>query len=85
MVKLLMPMLFILMIVMVINAFINGNFSQALNFLFTPDFSAVTANTFLSAMGQAFFSLSLGMGAIMCYGAYMSADHDLLTCMLRNT
>jgi NSS family neurotransmitter:Na+ symporter len=77
MVKLLMPMLFILMIVMVINAFINGNFSQALNFLFTPDFSAVTANTFLSAMGQAFFSLSLGMGAIMCYGAYMSADQDI--------
>jgi len=77
MVKLLMPMLFILMILMVINAFINGNFSQALNFLFSPDFSAVTANTFLSAMGQAFFSLSLGMGAIMCYGAYMSADQDI--------
>ena len=77
MVKLLMPMLFILMIVMVINAVINGNFSQALNFLFSPDFSAVTANTFLSAMGQAFFSLSLGMGAIMCYGAYMSADQDI--------
>ena len=61
----------------VINAVINGNFSQALNFLFSPDFSAVTANTFLSAMGQAFFSLSLGMGAIMCYGAYMSADQDI--------
>ncbi len=51
MVKLLMPMLFILMIVMVINAFINGNFSQALNFLFTPDFSAVTANTFFKRYG----------------------------------
>lgn len=77
MVKLLMPMLFILMVIMVINAFINGNFSQAVSFLFSPDFSVVTANTYLSAMGQAFFSLSLGMGAIMCYGAYMSPDQDI--------
>lgn len=77
MVKLLMPLLFALMILMVINAFINGNFSQAVSYLFSPDFSAVTANTFLSAMGQAFFSLSLGMGAIMCYGAYMSAEQDI--------
>ena len=40
-------------------------------FLFAPDFSKVTAATFLAAMGQAFFSLSIGMGCVMAYGAYL--------------
>ena len=51
MVRLLMPMLFILMMVMVINAMINGDFAKGLNFLFAPDFSEVDATTFLRAMG----------------------------------
>ena len=74
MVKILMPMLGLLMIFMVVYSMINGNFSQAMSFLFAPDFSNVDANTFLQAMGQAFFSLSLGMGSIMAYGAYMPKD-----------
>ena len=82
MVRLLMPMLFILMMVMVINAMINGDFAKGLNFLFAPDFSQVDATTFLRAMGQAFFSLSLGMGSIMCYGAYMpQAEHIFKTSL----
>ena len=78
MVKILMPMLGFLLIFMVIYAMFNGAFVKTLEFLFAPDFSNVTAETFLSAMGQAFFSLSLGMGSIMDYGAYMPKDHKVV-------
>ena len=78
MVKILMPMLGFLLIFMVIYAMFNGAFVQTLEFLFAPDFSNVTAETFLSAMGQAFFSLSLGMGSIMAYGAYMPKDQKVV-------
>ena len=78
MVKILMPMLGFLMIFMVIYSMINGNFSQAMSFLFAPDFSSITSDTLLQAMGQAFFSLSLGMGSIMAYGAYMPKDQKVI-------
>ena len=78
MVKILMPMLGFLLIFMVIYAMFNGAFVRTLEFLFAPDFSSVTAETFLSAMGQAFFSLSLGMGSIMAYGAYMPKDQKVV-------
>ena len=78
MVKILMPMLGFLMIFMVIYSMINGNFSQAMSFLFAPDFSSITSETLLQAMGQAFFSLSLGMGSIMAYGAYMPRDQKVI-------
>ena len=78
MVKILMPMLGFLLIFMVIYAMFNGAFIRTLEFLFAPDFSNVTAETFLSAMGQAFFSLSLGMGSIMAYGAYMPKDQKVV-------
>ena len=57
----------------------NGDFDKAISFLFAPDFSNVTSNTFLQAMGQAFFSLSLGMGSIMAYGAYMPKDQKVVS------
>ena len=78
MVKILMPMLGFLMIFMVIYSMINGNFTQAMSFLFAPDFSSITSETLLQAMGQAFFSLSLGMGSIMAYGAYMPKDQKVI-------
>ena len=78
MVKILMPMLGFLLIFMVIYSMINGAFIKTLDFLFAPDFSNVTSETFLSAMGQAFFSLSLGMGSIMAYGAYMPKDQKVV-------
>ena len=78
MVKILMPMLGFLMIFMVIYSMINGDFTKALSFLFAPDFSNVTSDTLLQAMGQAFFSLSLGMGSIMAYGAYMPKDQKVV-------
>ena len=78
MVKILMPLLGFLMIFMVIYSIINGDFNSAMSFLFAPDFSNVTSDTLLQAMGQAFFSLSLGMGSIMAYGAYMPKEQKVV-------
>ncbi len=68
----LMPALFVLLVALVGYAMNTGEFNQALHYLFHPDFSKLTAKVVLDAMGQAFFSLSLGMGAIMIYGSYLS-------------
>jgi NSS family neurotransmitter:Na+ symporter len=70
-VRLLMPALFILLFVLVGYAWNSGSFDQGVSFLFEPDFSKITANGVLIAMGHAFFTLSLGMGAIMVYGSYL--------------
>ena len=70
-VRWLMPSLFALMILLVGYAMTTDGYFQGRDFLFKPDFSKLTANSVLVAMGQAFFSLSLGMGAIMVYGAYL--------------
>ncbi len=73
-VKYLMPALFVLLFAMVIYAAVTGDALSALRYLFEPDFSAVTGDSVLTALGQAFFSLSLGMGAIMIYGSYLPQD-----------
>ncbi|UCC55712.1 MAG: sodium-dependent transporter [Gammaproteobacteria bacterium] len=70
-VRLLMPALFVLLIVLVGYAWNTGSFDQGVDFLFTPDFSKIDADGVLTAMGHAFFTLSLGMGAIMVYGSYL--------------
>ncbi len=67
----LMPALFILLLVLVGYAMTTGAFMKGLAFLFTPDFSHFSGTSMLTAMGQAFFSLSLGMGTIMIYGSYV--------------
>lgn len=71
-VRILMPALFILLVAMVGYAMNTGAYQSAIDYLFKPDFSKLTGTVVLSAMGQAFFSLSLGMGAIMIYGSYLS-------------
>ena len=71
-VKYLMPALAILILVLIGYSISQGNFMLGLEFLFTPDFSKIDQEVLLDAMGQAFFSLSLGMGAIMIYGSYLS-------------
>ncbi len=76
-VKFLMPALFFLLLVLVGYAMSTGFFQQGLEYMFKPDFSKVTGHTILAAMGQAFFSLSLGMGAIMAYGAYLPDDASI--------
>lgn len=69
--RVLMPMLFGLVILLVGYAAVKGEFARGLEFLFNPDFSRLSAKAVLVAMGHAFFTLSLGMGAIMVYGSYM--------------
>lgn len=71
-VRYMMPALFILLIIMVGYAMNTGAFLEGFLFMFSPDFSAISANSILIAMGHAFFTLSLGMGAIMVYGSYLS-------------
>lgn len=72
MLNILMPMLFILLLVLVGFAFYVGDGAAALTYLFSPDFSQISLELVVDAMGQAFFSLSLGLGAILMYGAYLS-------------
>lgn len=67
----LMPALFVLLLIMIGYSLNTGAFSQGLSFLFNPDFSKLSADSILVAMGHAFFTLSLGMGAIMIYGSYV--------------
>ncbi|MDD5460513.1 MAG: sodium-dependent transporter [Methylococcales bacterium] len=69
--QLLMPALFVLMILLVAYAMTTESYFQGLNFLFKPDFSKLSSDSVLTAMGQAFFTLSLGMGSIMVYGSYL--------------
>ncbi len=70
-VRYLMPALFGLLLILVGYALTTGYFMDGLSFLFTPDFSALTWESMLVALGHAFFTLSLGMGAIMVYGSYL--------------
>jgi NSS family neurotransmitter:Na+ symporter len=70
-VRILMPGLFVLLMVLVGYAMTTGAYEEGLDFLFKPDFSKITGDAVLIAMGHAFFTLSLGMGAIMVYGAYL--------------
>ncbi len=75
--KIMMPMLFILIIVLVVCSVTLPNADKGLEFLLKPDFSKVNANVFLSAMGQAFFSLSLGLGCLSTYASYFGKDTNL--------
>ena len=76
-VKYLMPALAVIILILVGYTIVQGSFMSGVKFLFTPDFSKLNQEVLLDAMGQAFFSLSLGMGAIMVYGSYLSADASI--------
>ncbi len=73
-VKILMPALFVILVILVLYASITGDFARSFAFMFEPDFSKITPELVLMAAGQAFFSLSLGSGAIMVYGSYLTRD-----------
>lgn len=73
-VRFLMPTLFILLLLLVGYGMTTGHFGEALAFLFDADFSRITPSVVVAAMGQAFFTLSLGMGSIMAYGSYLPDD-----------
>jgi NSS family neurotransmitter:Na+ symporter len=74
--KILMPALLIIIIILGIRAITLPGAGEGLVFLFKPDFSKINANSILQALGQAFFSLSIGMGTMITYGSYISKkDH----------
>jgi NSS family neurotransmitter:Na+ symporter len=75
--KVLMPLLFILLILMCIKSLTLPGAVRGVEFLFRPDFSKITGTTVLMALGQAFFSLSIGMGTLITYGSYIPADNKL--------
>ena len=74
----LMPMLMLILGGMFIYATTLGAFSQAIDFMFTPDYSKIDSNAFVTAVGHAFFTLSLGMGAIMTYSASLEKNSNLV-------
>lgn len=73
-VQVLMPALFVMLLVLLGYAMTTGGFDEALAFMFTVDFSKLSSDAVLVAMGHSFFTLSLGLGAIMAYGAYMPRE-----------
>ncbi len=75
--KVLMPLLFILLVLMCIKSLTLPGAGKGVEFLFRPDFSKITGTTVLMALGQAFFSLSIGMGTLITYGSYIPADNKL--------
>ncbi|MGH8165913.1 MAG: sodium-dependent transporter, partial [Woeseiaceae bacterium] len=76
-VRFMVPALFVLMLVLLGYAINSGSFARGVAFLFTPDFSALTWDGVLAAMGQAFFTLSIGIGAVMAYGAYLPQETSI--------
>ncbi len=77
--KTLMPILFALLILLAIRSVTLSGAGAGLEFYLAPDFSRISAGTFPAALGQAFFSLSLGMGAMITYGSYVSKKINLVT------
>ncbi|HSG59529.1 MAG TPA: sodium-dependent transporter [Woeseiaceae bacterium] len=76
-VRFMVPALLLLMIVLLGYSISSGYFGQGLAFMFTPDFGKLSWESVLAAMGQAFFTLSIGMGAIMAYGAYLPEETSI--------
>ena len=76
-VKFLMPALFIMLLVMIGYAAVEGDMGAAVNFLFSTDASKIDWRTVLVAIGQAFFSISVAMGLIMTYGSYVPKEVSL--------
>jgi neurotransmitter:Na+ symporter, NSS family len=77
--KVLMPVLAVLLALLAVRAVTLSGAGAGLEFYFKPDFSKVTGAVVLAAIGQAFFSLSLGMGAMITYGSYVSKKDDLVS------
>lgn len=75
--KIMMPMLFFILAVMCIRSLTLPGAQEGLTFLFKPDFSKLTSSVILSAIGQAFFSLSLGMGCLITYSSYFGKETNM--------
>ena len=75
--KIMMPLLFILLLVVVVGSCMLPGAGKGIQFLFRPDFSKLNSNMFLAAMGQSFYSLSIGMGCICTFASYFSRNANL--------
>lgn len=75
--NILMPVLFLLLLIFLINSTMMDGFMDGVKFMFNPDFSAITPSVMLGALGQAFFSLSLGVGCMITYASYFSENTRL--------
>ncbi|MCG8369053.1 MAG: sodium-dependent transporter [Proteobacteria bacterium] len=76
-VRFMVPALLVLMLVLLGYSISTGYFAQGVVFMFTPDFERLTWGSVLAALGQAFFTLSIGMGAVMAYGAYLPEETSI--------
>lgn len=81
--KILMPILLITLIALIFRSLSLEGASKGLEFLFKPDFSKLTTQSILEALGHAFYSLSLGMGIIITYGSYIDKKEDLVSLSLQ--
>ena len=77
-----MPLLFLLLFVLLGYGVTSGGFAQGVDFMFRFEWESITGEAFLIAMGQAFFTLSLGMGAIMAYGAYVPSSASITSTVI---
>ena len=75
--KYMMPALFAILVVLVINSIFNADIARGIDFLFNPRFDQITWNVVAMAMGQAFFSLAIGVGVMLTYGAYVPGNVSL--------
>ena len=74
-----LPLLFVLIVVIAVYSICLPGASAGIEYLLKPDFSSVSPSTFAYAMGQSFYSLSLGMGTIITYGSYVSKKDNILS------
>ena len=77
--KVMMPLLFLIMIAIAVRSLTLQGGGEGVTYLFKPDWSKVTSSTLLAALGQAFFSLSLGSGMVITYGSYVKKDANILS------
>lgn len=80
--KIMMPLLFIVLITLVFSGLMMPNADKGLTFLFSPDFSLITPSAVLIALGQSFFTLSIGQGTLVTYGSYLGKKENLITTSL---
>lgn len=76
--KVLMPLLVVILLILCVKSITLPGAGAGLKFLFKPDFSKMTSDGVLSALGHAFFSLSLGMGTLITYGAYIDRKNNII-------
>lgn len=80
--KILMPVLLLILVILCVKSLTLPGAKDGVTFFFKPDFSKITGKVVLNALGQAFFSLSLGMGVLITYGSYIAKKDNLATTAL---